>query len=649
MSKPSSLATTGLSLFGAIGLALANPASAMRVEVLGVPAPSATTHFNVYLPLRNQPALEELLKQLTDETSVNYHHWLTPAQFKEQFGPSAASFAEVRAALQQAGLTVTAEKTQSLRVEGPVSAVERLFSAHLAQVHTPQGATKLAAVEGHVTEPAAFAAVGAVVPEFSTRPEAHTHSKQTPIPTLEDPLLRLSSKRLYFQNDLAEAYQYPAFTTEVTPAGATKAVQLTGKGSTIGIVISSKISPTDLSSSFNSNTALRSGGNLIQNFSGNTTVPVPTVTYREVEGGSGPFDPSTNGAAAEASIDTQTSLGAAPGAAEFVYDIPDLGDDSILAGYTDVDEDNAVDVVSSSFGECELYYAPAYNFGVSFEGILQTYHALFQQGNAEGITFLASSGDNGALECTTPAYLLEGAQGTSFIAGVSTPAADPNVTAVGGSNLVTSAKPGPDAATYLTENAFYDPRLTEDYFYANDPVSLNTWGSGGGFSTIWPKPSYQKLVKTGSTTARSLPDVSLQMGGCPGDADLKASNCVDLPRSAGLYFIQGGLYGYIGTSLSSPQFAGVLALLIEKTGGRLGNVNPLIYSLSAKQTAAGGLSAPNAEHYFRKGVSGNNRYYAVKPGDEYSEVLGNGTLKVNAFLGLPSAPTAGTPNSATNP
>ena len=72
--------------------------------------------------------------------------------------------------------------------------------------------------------------------------------------------------------------------------------------------------------------------------------------------------------------------------------MPDLSDDSIIAAYTDVDEDNLVDVANSSFGGCELFYTAPYNGGVDMTGILKVYHALFQQGNAQGITFVASSG-----------------------------------------------------------------------------------------------------------------------------------------------------------------------------------------------------------------------------------------------------------------
>jgi hypothetical protein len=45
-------------------------------------------------------------------------------------------------------------------------------------------------------------------------------------------------------------------------------------------------------------------------------------------------------------------------------------------------------------------------------------------------------------------------------------------------------------------------------------VGNNTWGSGGGYSTVFSKPSYQTLVNTGTNPGRAVPDVSLMMGGC---------------------------------------------------------------------------------------------------------------------------------------
>jgi subtilase family serine protease len=627
--------------------------NAMHVQTMGAAAANAVTHFNVYLPLTRGDALEQLLREQTDPASANYHQWLTPAQFKAQFGPSRSDVAKVTGELLAAGFTITAEHTQSLEVEGPVLAVERMFGTQLMQVRTAKGRMKFAAAEHHLTLPDTLASVGAVIPEFTTHLAAHVHSRKMGAAlSAANPEFRLSSNSSFFYpNDLNEAYQLPSFQTEIDPLFPRRRAQLTGAGSHIGIVISSVISPADLAMTFNSTVPLAPGISLIQAYSENTNVPVPTVTIRPVEGGSGPFNPAT-GDAEEASLDTQMSLGTAPGAQETLYDLPELTDDAIIAGYTAVDEDNVVDVVSSSFGECELDFTKAYNGGVDFTGILKTFHALFQQGNAQGITFLASSGDNGALACVSAAFANNPTNGTSFVPGVENPADDPNVTAVGGTNLQTAATPGVDDATYVSENANFDPRVPAEFVVGPKTivsVDNNTWGSGGGFSSIFSKPLYQFLVDTGSNKQRAVPDVSLMMGGCPGDADLAVQNCLLLPRSAVIVWIGGEADLLIGTSSSSPELAGVLALAVQLNGGRLGNVNPLIYGLSLVQTAAGGARAPKALQYFHRNITGDNNAFTVKPGQAYSEVLGNSTLNVKNFLGLQLAKPAGAPNTPSNP
>jgi subtilase family serine protease len=240
------------------------------------------------------------------------------------------------------------------------------------------------------------------------------------------------------------------------------------------------------------------------------------------------------------------------------------------------------------------------------------------------------------------------------VLGVENPADDPNVTAVGGTNLQTVGKPGVDDATYLSENANFDPRVPEEVAINAAgtefvTVGNNTWGSGGGFSVIFDKPLYQFLVDTGSNVHRSVPDVALMMGGCPGDADLAVQDCTMLPRSAAIVWIGGVPNLVIGTSSSSPQMAGVLALAVELNHGRLGNVNPLIYSLSALQTITGGERAPQEFQFFHRNISGNNNGFTVVPGQAYSEVLGNSTLDVKNFLQLQAAAAAGTPNTPSNP
>ncbi len=628
-------------------------AAANDATVLGKADPNSIANFNVFLPLSHQDKLDALLSGLTDPQSASYHQFLTPAQFKAQFGPSRATIDQAKAILSAAGLTVTAEKTQSLSVQGPVAKVQKFLAAQLEVVQTKQGANKLVAHGDQLTVPASLAALGAVIPEFTSHLASHVHSHLAlgaPSGSGAKTNERLgAADSFFYANDMRESYQFPSFTTQVIPVGSSKPVQIDGAGATIGIVISSTVLQSDINASFNSTVSTSATDVDVNNYSGNTTVPLPKPVIEPVLGGSGAFNPNSDDAA-EASLDTQMSLGTAPGAHEIVYDIPDLTDAAIVAGYTQVDEDNAVDVVSSSFGECELDFTAAANGGVDFTGILQVFHALFVQGNAQGITFVASSGDNGAVPCTSTAFDSNPTNGTNFVLGVSNPASDPNVTAVGGTNLQVSPKPTPNDATYLSENANFDPRVPATFDLSGGgsvTVGNNTWGSGGGFSVIFAKPDYQSLVKTGNAKKRAVPDLSLMMGGCPGDADLTAQNCLDLPRSAAIVWIDGAPNLLIGTSSSSPQFAGVLAHAIE-LGGRQGNANPLIYALSALQTALG-KNPPASLQFFHRNISGNNNGFTVSPGDAYSEVLGNSTLIVSNFLGLSFAPPSGAADTPSNP
>jgi subtilase family serine protease len=657
-------AALGVVTFASIAL-MQSASAAKPAQSLGAADPNAIAHFRVFLPLTHSDALEKLLQSQTDTASPNYHQWLTPAQFKQQFGPSRGDVAKARQLLQAAGFSVVGENTQNLEVEGPVTAVERMFGTQIEKVQVKPGHAAMAAANRHLTLPQSLASMGAVIPEFAPHLLSHVHSKvlrplaaPTALPALSPLATSGTSARLsttfsfYYADDLNEAYQLPSFRTEVTPLFSRHKLQIAGVGAHIGILISSVINPADLAASFNSTVSIGTDVD-VQAYTANSNLPVPTVKIRAVDGGSGAFDPTTDDAN-EASLDTQMSLGTAPGATETLYNIPVLTDAEIIAGYTAINEDNIVDVVSSSFGECELDFTAAYNNGTDFTGILKTLHALFQQGNAQGITFLASSGDSGAPSCVSQKFadspvLIDG---TNFVLGVQNPADDPNVTAVGGTNLQTVATPGVDDSTYLSENADFDPRLPVQFLLPNGTVGSignNTWGSGGGFSQVFSKPLYQFLVNTGSNVHRAVPDVSLMMGGCPGDADLAVQDCTLLPRSAVIVWINQVPNLLIGTSSSSPEMAGVLALAVELNRGRLGNVNPLIYSLSAVQTIAGGVKAPKALQFFHRNISGDNNGFTVKPGQAFSEVLGNSTLDVKNFLLLQGAAPAGTPSTPSNP
>jgi subtilase family serine protease len=627
-----------------IGAVLTLASSAMAAApgptIVGKPDAASQMSFEVALPLRNVDQLQELLAALHDPANPQYHHWLTPSQFGMRFGPDAATVNQVVAALSARGFSVQSH-TRSLHVSGPVALVESTLGTHLQLAHTDTNArgTRVVA-DSALSLPSELQAAGATVMSFAQN-EAHVMSRQATSKLAGGTYNRYSQDGGYWFDDLKQAYEYPSHETMVTVKGHTQ--RLDGTGATIGVLMSSDYLPTDVAAVFDN-----------EKWSKITGEPNPTL-YADVaiDGGGGLF----GGAFAEVSIDTQSEITGAPGAHVILYDIPDLSDGSIFAGYVDAIESNQVDVLSASFGECELFYFPQYNHGVDQRGILVAYHELFLQGNSQGITFLASSGDSAGKACTTVDYV-SGEPG-HFIAGVSVPASDPNVTAVGGTNLVTTYIPGSLDSAYATENAWSDPEIPYDPYGLGANVSGGVWGAGGGVSAMWAAPAYQSLVATG-TTKRAVPDIGMQVGGCPGGISVvnKKSGFCDggnnpndgdgnTDRSYGIFAIAvgdgGGYYGYIGTSLSSPSFAGVLALLIEQNG-RMGNVNEYLYSIAAMQ-AKEGMPAK----YLHTEIPGFNGLIQSNISPTYNVSTGIGTPVVKELIGAGSATKAGTPQTRSNP
>jgi subtilase family serine protease len=249
---------------------------------------------------------------------------------------------------------------------------------------------------------------------------------------------------------------------------------------------------------------------------------------------------------------------------------------------------------------------------------------------------------------------------STFGPGVSTPADDPNVTAVGGGNLVTSVGPGLNS-TYVRESAFGDPEAPYDIYGIGATVSGGYWGAGGGISAVFGKPFYQKLAKTGSTSWRTVPDVGMQVGGLgysnlngtdPGFCNGPAISCsADDSSVLTAYGVNygGGFYFTIGTSVASPEFVGALALY-EQKAGRQGNVNPFLYVAGLAQTNAGGVTAPPAKQYFHRGMQGFDGVYpAGFPSANYDYIYGNGSPDVINLFGLNADGVAGAPQTSTNP
>jgi subtilase family serine protease len=263
---------------------------------------------------------------------------------------------------------------------------------------------------------------------------------------------------------------------------------------------------------------------------------------------------------------------------------------------------------------------------------LEAIHSVAQQANAQGITWLASSGDSGAASCDG-GLDLEAWNG----AWVAVPASFHEVTAVGGTMLTD------DTGDYWNANPT-QPGTARSYIpeiaWNETPLGGGLAASGGGASYIYGRPYWQTGPGVPGIDARMVPDVSL------------AGAWYRNP-----YMIVSGAepWWWGGTSAATPFFAGIVSILnqyLESAGLQakpgLGNINPKLYELA--RTTSGVFHDITAGDNFVPCKLGSadcpfDRYgFIAGPG--YDPVTGLGSLDVYNFavkwaaaLSAPAIPT----------
>jgi subtilase family serine protease len=307
-------------------------------------------------------------------------------------------------------------------------------------------------------------------------------------------------------------------------------------------------------------------------------------------------DPNQVGWGEEETLDVLWAHAMAPGAAIVLVEAASNNDSDLLTATQYVVDNHVGDVISQSFGEAETCMDPS---------LLAQQHALFQQAANEGITSFASSGDSGASQFNC--------DGSAAILSASTPASDPNVTGVGGTTLNATTPDG----NYVGETAW-----TEQLFGCNPPaVDFNDINcSGGGFSTIYGRPSWQaSQVKA---KGRGVPDVSYDAG-VNGGVITHCGVCnltIGQSPNALIFFIFGG------TSAGSPQWAALTADADQMAGHDVGNINESLYKF--------GQAPPKAAVDFHDVTTGNN------------DVVEIGNQGYNTSSGWDPVTGLGTPNAA---
>ncbi len=268
-------------------------------------------------------------------------------------------------------------------------------------------------------------------------------------------------------------------------------------------------------------------------------------------------DANQVGWAGETNLDVQWAHVVAPAARIVLVQARTNDDADILAATKWAVEHRAGDVISQSFGEDERCVLPA---------IAEAEHEVFEEATERGITLIASAGDQGSAQPTC--------DGAAFSLAASSPAADPLVTAVGGTSLDADLTTG----AYRSETVWNET----DLFGA---------AGGGGYSVLERKPSYQRRVAAGRH--RALPDVSYDGGINNGVLTYFGDDAAGGGPGSGGFYIVGG------TSAGSPQWAGLTALGAQLAHRGLGLINPTLYALGRSRYAS---------RVFHDVTVGDNRY-----------------------------------------
>ena len=587
-----------------------------------------------------ETALGQLLEQQQDKSSPNYHKWLTPDQFGKQFGPADSDIQAVTDWLTSRGFTDVKVSPGRTRVEfnGNIGQISSAFQTpihhffvnnkmHTANVSDPEIPAALSPV------------VAGVVSLHDFRPHALSHRlgtfRKTKDTGLVKPLFTFgscgSTTPCYAvgPGDFAKIYNVPANIT-ATGGGISG---IPGTGVTIAIVQDSNINPADV-------TDFRSMFGLPAN-------PVNVILNGPDPGIQGPD--SVTDDEIEADLDVQWAGAVAPGAqidlvvSEDSESIGMFGTD-ISAGF--IVDNNLAPILSESFGSCEAGLGSA---GEAF------YTALWQQASAEGITAILSAGDSGSAGCDPDGVSSDNQDVANKGISVSGLASTPYNVALGGTdfqnagaiqNSPAGASPfwnasnGTNGSFIQTSAKGYVPEWPWNDSCAATAVtsSLNTCtaaiinpnanpsssnfgidlvAGGGGPSTLTtPKPAYQNGI-TGMPAAnvRQLPDISLFAGNgtnasfyviCQQDANTGTGSS---SSSCDLNSPFADFQGVGGTSAAAPAFAGIMAMVNQKTGQRQGNANFVLYQLY-KHNVAGTIcaSAPNPAStcIFYDTILGNN-------------------------------------------
>jgi kumamolisin len=579
-----------------------HPARAQTVALAGNhpnAASSLTSRASADQPLtihvsfapRDRAKLQALLAAQQNPKSPKFHKWLKIGEFDKRFGRTKAEVDAASRWLADQGFMITAANSLGVTATGDTAIAEATF-------HTTIAASPDGTIFANLTDPEIPAQLAGIIVAINGLDNTH-HA----VPLLHRTAIGAASL------DAPTPLLASSLALDSLIGGETAPDYAGGSGTAFG--------PGDFYTFYDETPLLNAGTNgsgsdciaLIEDSNYlasavtlfDTTFALPAASITNVLPDT---NPGITGDEIEVLLDIEWGHAVAPDSPLRVY--MGSGGNALPDAITRAVTDNACSSISISYDFC----------GSSVSFFSGTLDPQFSKAASQGQSVFVSAGDQGSAG-------LNAACGVAGTQNVSEMSADPNVTAVGGTQFVPSYVSGNDSGV-VTESVW------------NDPAGA----TGGGKSVVFSKPSFQ-TAHTPADGKRDVPDIAYGSS----------------PYYPGYYMVvdNGGTAALTccigGTSIAAPMWAG-LVRLIDQGSGRAGNIDTRLYQIGPSGSSVGLRDITTANDSANHSV-GSNTYNGVAGFTAvtgYDQSTGWGSADATSFVNaFPVSSGSPTPTATPSP
>ena len=400
-----------------------------------------------------EAALKDLLAAQQNPASPLYHHWLTPEIFANRFGMADKDISTVESWLTARGFHIetVARSRDRITFSGNAAQVQAAFGAEL-HYYRVEGELHFAPASD-LSLPASLTSVTAAVlhlSDFRPKPSYKV------IPQAAHPDFTSASTQAHYltPNDILRMYDG-------------NNLNLNGYGSGQGLAV--------VGQSF---VNLQTSVSNFQEYTNGFQRHLPTIVLVPGSGAEA-VSPDDEG---ESEIDLEYSSGIAQNANIFLVFVGANQNYSVYDALSFAITEDIAPVVSISYGICEPLLSST---------DLSQFDSLFEEASAQGQTLVAASGDSGSTACAPYSSAQGATAAEQQELSVNFPASDPNVTAVGGTQMQAGSFADGDTtywadASNNTDNVSSLLSYVPEVAWNEGSASIGMAAGGGGASTFFP-------------------------------------------------------------------------------------------------------------------------------------------------------------------